>query len=100
MGSPWGPTLPDFYMSLIKGAVLNQKNVSKPNFYMRYGDEIFYLLVEQRHVNFFRHHHRPHNHSVLKITVEDMLSTIFNLLNVNLMNKLLINKLSIRKKAV
>ena len=40
MGSPWAPVLANIFMGFHESEWLNEDNLNKPKFYLRYGDDI------------------------------------------------------------
>jgi hypothetical protein len=51
MGSPLGPTFPDFYMSHLKTIALKTNLKSHPVFYFRYVDDIFAIFNSKNHIH-------------------------------------------------
>ena len=66
MGSPFGPTLADFYMENLEGNLLRQDRASNPKFYKRYVDDILAIFYKESHVNIFKQRlHRTIDHLYL-----------------------------------
>ena len=82
MGSPLGPTFADFFMSHNENFLLSQKKVSNTLLYVRYVDDIFCVINNQRHVRFFKQ--RMENNCVLKFTTIEKAADKFNLLDVSI----------------
>ena len=48
MGSPLAPVLANIYMVFYKSKWLNEYNINKPNFYLRYVDDFLLLLTRNK----------------------------------------------------
>ena len=56
MGSPLAPVLANIFMGFYKSKWLNEYNLNKPNFYVRYANDIPAVFEkEQDSLNFYKH---------------------------------------------
>ena len=78
MGSPLAPVLANIFMGFYKSKWLNEYNLNKPNFYLRYVDDILAAFDnEQDSLNFLNNRHpnikftieKQNNHSIAFLDV-------------------------------
>ena len=55
MGSPLTPVLANIFMGFYESKWLNEYNLNKPNFYLRYVSDILAIFEKEQHsLNFFK----------------------------------------------
>ena len=104
MGSPLAPVLADIFMGFYKSKWLNEYNLNKPKFYLRYVDDIlapfdneqdsliFLYFISNRHPNIKLIIEKQINHSIAFV---DVFISGINNQNLTLQPKSHISKLKI-----
>ena len=78
MGSPLNPTLANIFMGFHESKWLNEYNLNKPKFYLRYVDDILAAFdYEQDSLNFLNN-----RHSNIKFTIEKQIKHFIAFLHV------------------
>ena len=70
MGSPLAPVLANIFMGFHKSKWLNEYNLNKPKFYLRYVDDILAAFDnEQDLLNFLNNRHPNHSIAFLDVFI-------------------------------
>ena len=81
MGSPLVPVLANIFMSFYESKWLNEYNLNKPKFYLRYVDDILAAFdKEQDLLNFLNFLNKRHPN--IKVTIEKQFNHSIAFLNV------------------